>query len=107
MGENISTTAVEAVIDEHPQLSGCAVLGVPDPIAGHEVLIAAEVVENSPLDEPTLYKWLTSRLPKHTLPKYLTLTDALPRTPTNKVLKTGLLDTIELTGVWSPPTRRR
>lgn len=107
MGENISTTAVEAAIDEHPQLSGCAVLGVPDSIAGHEVLVAAEVVENSVLDEPTLYEWLTSRLPKHTLPRYLILTGALPRTPTNKVLKTGLLDTIDLTEVWSPPSRRR
>ncbi|MGV9960180.1 class I adenylate-forming enzyme family protein [Rhodococcus aetherivorans] len=106
MGENISTTAVEAVIDEHPQLSGCAVLGVPDPVAGQEVLIAAEVVEHAALDEPALYEWLTNRLPRHTLPRYLTLTDELPRTPTSKVLKTGLLDAIDLTAVWSPPKRR-
>ncbi|MEE2033730.1 AMP-binding protein [Rhodococcus chondri] len=107
MGENISTTAVEAVIDEHPQLSGCAVLGVPDNVAGHEVVVVAEVVENSALGEPALYEWLTSRLPKHTLPRYLALTDALPRTPTNKVLKTGLLDTIDLAEAWSPPSLRR
>jgi crotonobetaine/carnitine-CoA ligase len=107
MGENISTTAVEAVIDEHPQLVACAVIGVPDSVAGHEILIAAEVIENSTLDEPSLYEWMTSRLPKHTLPKYLTLIETLPRTPTNKILKTGLLDTIDLNVTWTPPTRRR
>ncbi|MFF3573328.1 AMP-binding protein [Nocardia jiangxiensis] len=107
LGENISTTAVEAVIDEHPQLVACAVIGVPDTVAGQEILIAAEVIENSILDEPALYDWMTSRLPKHALPKYLTLTDTLPRTPTNKILKTGLLDTIDLSNTWSPPVRSR
>lgn len=106
MGENISATAVEAVIDEHPQLVACAVIGVPDSVAGHEILIAAEIVENCTLDEQALYEWMTSRLPRHALPKYLALTDTLPRTPTNKVLKTGLLDTIDLTATWSPPVRR-
>ncbi|WP_062999453.1 AMP-binding protein [Nocardia jinanensis] len=107
MGENISSTAVEAVVDEHPQLVACAVVGVPDTVAGHEILIAAEVVENGTLDAPALYDWMTSRLPKHTLPKYLALVEALPRTPTNKVLKTGLLDTIDLTAAWKPPAGRR
>ncbi|WP_181063307.1 AMP-binding protein [Nocardia nova] len=107
MGENISTTAVEAVIDEHPQLVACAVIGVPDSIAGHEILIAAEVIENSTLDELSLYEWMTTRLPKHTLPKYLILTETLPRTPTNKILKTGLLDTIDLNATWTPPARRQ
>ncbi|MGN5238577.1 AMP-binding protein [Rhodococcus sp. SJ-3] len=106
MGENISTTAVEAVIDEHPQVSGCAVIGVPDLVAGHQVLLVAETIENSTLNEPELNTWLTSKLPKHALPRYLILTHALPRTPTNKVLKTGLLDTIDLTDAWSPPVRR-
>jgi crotonobetaine/carnitine-CoA ligase len=107
LGENISTTAVEAVIDEHPQLVASAVIGVPDPIVGQEVLIVAEVAEDGALDEPALYEWMTIRLPKHALPKYLTLTGALPRTPTNKIVKTGLLATIDLTRAWSPPARRR
>jgi crotonobetaine/carnitine-CoA ligase len=107
MGENISSTAVEAVVDEHPQLVACAVVGVPDTVAGQEILIAAEVVENGTLDAPALYDWMTSRLPKHTLPKYLALVDALPRTPTNKVRKTGLLDMIDLAAAWKPPARRR
>lgn len=106
LGENISATAVEAVIDEHPELVACAVIGVPDPVAGHEILVAAEVVENCTLDEPALYEWITSRLPKHALPKYLSLTDALPRTPTNKILKTGLLDSIDPDAAWSPPQRQ-
>ncbi|MEE2057202.1 AMP-binding enzyme [Rhodococcus artemisiae] len=81
-------------------------MGVPDPVAGQQVLLVAESVENSTLDELELYTWLTSNLPKHARPRYLILTHALPRTPTNKVLKTGLLDTIDLTDAWSPPVRR-
>ena len=39
MGENISTTAVEAVLEQHPDVAAAAVVGVPDRIAGHEVLM--------------------------------------------------------------------
>jgi len=107
LGENISATAVEAVIDEHPQLVACAVIGVPDSVAGHEILVVAETVENGLLDASALYEWMAIRLPEHTLPKYLALTDTLPRTPTNKIRKTGLLDSIDLAAAWSPPVRPR
>lgn len=63
MGENISTSAVEAAVEQHPDVAASAVIGVPDRVAGHEVLIAVEPVPDRSVDESQLYEWLRSRVP--------------------------------------------
>jgi carnitine-CoA ligase len=40
------------------------------------------------------------------LPAYLAIADELPRTPTGKVQKTGLLAAQNLTTAWQSPYRR-
>jgi crotonobetaine/carnitine-CoA ligase len=105
-GENISSTAIETVISIDPAVGECAVLGVPDPIAGQAVAVV--VVPSSAGCEPALlYERLRSELPRHALPSYVILTDSLPRTPTNKVRKTELEDSLDLSRAWRPPDTRR
>jgi carnitine-CoA ligase len=88
-GENISSTAIETVICNDPAVGECAVLGVPDPVAGPAV--AVEVVPSSAGCDPALlYERLRSELPRHALPSYVILTGTLPRTPASKVRKTEL-----------------
>lgn len=106
MGENISTSAVEAAVEQHPAIAASAVVGIPDRIAGHEVLIAVEPVPGRSVDEAQLYEWLISHVPKHALPAYLMVVPELPRTPTQKVRKTDLLDTVDLDAAWRPLVRR-
>jgi crotonobetaine/carnitine-CoA ligase len=104
-GENISSSMVEAVVAADPEVAACAVLGVPDPVAGQEVLLA--VVPSAPEFQPgDLWERLTERLPRHALPAYVVVRADLPRTPTDKVRKTGLLEQIDLTTAWRPADRR-
>lgn len=105
MGENISASQIETVVDTHPDVNGCAALGVPDPVAGHEVLLAVEPRSEGALDVAELFGWLTDRLPRYMLPAYIAVVDELPRTPTGKVAKTGLAATIDLATAWSAPRR--
>lgn len=105
MGENISAKAVEVVLEVHPDVAAAAVLGVPDRVAGHEVLMLLEPKDGRTIDAPEFYAWLRDRVSKHALPRYLLVT-ALPRTPTQKVRKKGLLDIVDLTSAWSPPNAR-
>ena len=103
-GENISASAVEAVVENHPDVAACAVLGVRDAVAGHEVLLLAQ---STTLSEAELYDWLHDRVPRYARPRYVMVTGELPRTPTGKVRKTGLADTVDLLTVWSPATRNQ
>ncbi|HVV10499.1 AMP-binding protein [Amycolatopsis sp.] len=105
LGENISSTAVESVVDRHPALSASAVIGVPDRVAGHEVLLVVEPAGGARVEAAELYEWLVDRVPKHALPRYVVITGALPRTPTGKVRKSAVLDGIELATAWSPAGR--
>ncbi|HVW44956.1 MAG TPA: AMP-binding protein [Amycolatopsis sp.] len=105
LGENISSTAVESVVDQHPDLVAAAVLGVPDEIAGHEVLLVAEPEPGVKVDAAGLYDWLVPRVPKHALPRYVVITDELPRTPTRKIRKSVVLDSVDLAQAWSPAGR--
>jgi carnitine-CoA ligase len=105
LGENISASAVETVIGADPGVAECAVLGVPDPVTGQEVLLA--LVPAAPgFDPADLYARLAMQLPRYALPGYIAVCATLPKTPTNKVQKTGLLDQLDTGSAWRPPSRR-
>jgi crotonobetaine/carnitine-CoA ligase len=104
-GENISSAAVESVAAADPAVAECAVIGVPDRMAGQAVAL---VLVPSPggCDPAGLYERLRGQLPRYALPGYILLTETLPRTPTNKVRKVELRESIDLSGAWRPPDVR-
>ena len=87
-GLNIYPREVETVIDGHPGIRESAVIGVPDPRWG-EQLVAYVVSETGapPADLADLCK---SALAPYKLPKVFLAIDALPRNANGKVLKTTL-----------------
>jgi crotonobetaine/carnitine-CoA ligase len=103
-GENISSAAVESVIAADPAVAECAVLGVPDPLAGQQVAVVL-VPSAAGCDPAALHERLRDQLPRHALPEYVLVVDALPRTPTNKVRKSELRDRLDLASAWRPPGR--
>jgi crotonobetaine/carnitine-CoA ligase len=107
LGENISTSAVEAVVVADPEVADCAVVGVPEPVAGHEVLLAVEARDPAALDAAALYERLSTQLPRYMLPAYIVVCAELPKTPTHKVQKTGLLATLDLSTAWRPTVKAR
>lgn len=104
-GENISASAVEGTVTAEPDVLECAVLGVPDPVAGQELLLVVVPAPGAAVDPAELWERLTVRLPRYMLPAYVLVREALPRTPTNKVRKTGLLDELDLKLAWRPARR--
>ena len=106
MGENISSTAVEAVVVKHPSVVASAVVGVPDRIAGHEVMVVAERKPGVFLSEAELYEWISTRIPRYALPRFVLFVDALDRTPTGKVRKTDLPSESDIRRAWRRPDRR-
>ena len=76
-GENISATAVEAVVVTDPAVVECAALAVPSPVSGQEMLLVV-VGEVEPTE---LYRRLVPRLPRHALPRSSGFGRTCPRPP--------------------------
>jgi long-chain acyl-CoA synthetase len=94
-GENVYCAEVEAVILEHPSVLDAAVVGLPHPEYGEEVVAVVQVRPDS-LAEPNaaveaLLEALSNRLARFKIPSQVRLTPGeLPRTATGKVLKREL-----------------
>jgi fatty-acyl-CoA synthase len=89
-GENVYPAEVEAAIFEHPSVAEVAVVGVPDPTWGEVGRAFVVLAPGSTLTLDSLATFLTGRLARYKIPKYLDLMAALPRTGSNKVLKAPL-----------------
>jgi acyl-CoA synthetase (AMP-forming)/AMP-acid ligase II len=86
-GENIATPEVERVLYEHPSVLEAAVIGHPDSTWG-EVPHAFVVIRPGEHFSPDeLTQFCSERLARFKVPKYFDQVDALPRTPSGKVLK--------------------
>jgi crotonobetaine/carnitine-CoA ligase len=89
-GENISSYEVEQAILGHPAVVECAVIGVPaDQEAGEDEVLAV-VVASGPVEAADILTWCEGRIPAFAIPRYLRVTSALPKTPSEKVRKAAL-----------------
>jgi acyl-CoA synthetase (AMP-forming)/AMP-acid ligase II len=84
-GENVSSALVEKTLREHPAVAEAAVIGVPDPVLGQEIM--AYVVAKSPVSAEELQAFASARLAKFQVPRRWEFRDALPKTPTQRVEK--------------------
>jgi cyclohexanecarboxylate-CoA ligase len=94
-GENIPVAEVESVLFTHPKVAGVAVVGMPDPRLGERA--CAFVVPRGG-EAPTLAElvaWLDAhQLARQKFPERLELVDEFPMTPSGKVQKYRLRQTI-------------
>ena len=87
-GENVYPAEIEAVLDEHPSVTECAVFGVDDADLGQAV---AAIVVGAGVDEVELREFVADRLAYYKVPAHWRMTDApLPRTATGKVIRSSL-----------------
>jgi crotonobetaine/carnitine-CoA ligase len=79
-GENISSFEVEAGISAHPDVLEVGVVGVASEHGEDEVKAVVVRSEGSTLTEPELVEWLTPRMPKFMIPRYVEFAASLPKT---------------------------
>ncbi|MBB1024420.1 MULTISPECIES: AMP-binding protein [unclassified Dietzia] len=93
-GENMAAGIVEEIVLRHPAVSRAAVYGLPDPRGVGDQLAAAVVVRHDgELDPAGLEEFLAAQpdLSPKAWPRWVRLSDALPTTATNKILKRELI----------------
>lgn len=94
-GTKVYPAEVESILAAHPKVVDCAVFGVPDAFMGEAVMAlvqpspAAAVERGLRLE---LLRHVAQRLSPAMVPRYLILTETLPREPTGKIQKRRLRD---------------
>lgn len=86
-GFNIYPAEVERVINSHPAVGDCAVVGIPDDRWGEAVTAVVEVKPGATVAEDELIALCKERIGSLKAPKRVILTDRLPRSPVGKLLK--------------------
>jgi long-chain acyl-CoA synthetase len=94
-GVNIYPQEVEDQLILHPKVGDVAVFGAPDPDMGEKVVAVVQPVswsEAGPHLATELLEWLRPRIGRHKIPRQIDFAEALPRTPTGKLLKREVRD---------------
>jgi fatty-acyl-CoA synthase len=86
-GENISSTEVEGVLYQHPDVLEAAVIAIPDEKWGEVPKAIIVRKPNASLTEEEIIQFCRDRLAHFKAPKSVTFVDALPRTATGKLQK--------------------
>ena len=92
-GFPVAPAEVEALLLEHPAVRDCGVIGRPDPAAG-EIPVAFVVLRDGfPQSErlqTELCGFVADRLTHYKQPREVRFVEALPRTPSGKILRREL-----------------
>jgi acyl-CoA synthetase (AMP-forming)/AMP-acid ligase II len=92
-GENVATSEVERVLYEHPAVLEAAVVGLPDARWGEvprAFIVVQPGADTGDVTAEALIAHCRGRLAGFKTPKEIVFLDALPRTPSGKVLKREL-----------------
>jgi len=92
-GMKIYSAEIENVLNLHPQVEDCAVVGVPDEVTGEAVLALVQVAAGSPQDDgliADLSRFLRRHLSPLKMPRSFELVSSLPREVTGKLRKRQL-----------------
>lgn len=86
-GENVSAYEVEMAILEEPAVLEAAAIAVPCEVGGDDVKIVVVLRGGCNVAPEELIGRAMARLPRYAVPRYVEFVSALPKTPTNKVMK--------------------
>jgi acyl-CoA synthetase (AMP-forming)/AMP-acid ligase II len=91
-GFNVYSAEVEGVVNSHPAVRDCAVVGVPDEKWGEAVKAVVELNRGTMVAAEELIALCKQRLGSVKTPKSVDFVDALPRSAAGKVLKRDVRD---------------
>jgi acyl-CoA synthetase (AMP-forming)/AMP-acid ligase II len=89
-GENVSPREVEAVLEQHPDVRECAVIGLPDQHYVERVHAVLVMKPGCRLDESSMRGHCAQRLAGYKCPRSYATAAALPRNAVGKLLRKDL-----------------
>ena len=86
-GENVSSLEVELILNDHPLVLECAIVGVPSDLTDEELLAVVVLMPSQKPDAAALVRWCAERLAPFKVPRYVQFVDALPKSTSQKIEK--------------------
>ncbi len=86
-GFNVYPAEVEQVVNGHPAVADCGVIGLPDADWGEAVTVVVELRPGAAVSEQELLDYCRPRLGGVKTPKHVAFWPELPRSPVGKVLR--------------------
>ncbi len=103
-GENISSTEVEAVLLDCPDVLDVGVVGLADPVRDEAVVAVVVRAPGSALSEEVIRDYCAARLAPFKVPERVAFVDALPRTSVGKIQKNVVRTMLSVPEERSPTT---
>jgi long-chain acyl-CoA synthetase len=100
-GENVYSSEVEAAIYQHPAVSECAVVGVPDERYGEALFAAIVLAPGQSAAAEDIIEHCRARIGGFKIPRQMAFLPQLPKSAMGKILKT------EIRRIYSDPLARR
>lgn len=89
-GQRVSPREIEDVLYRMPAVLEAAVVGVPDPLLGQAIKAFVALRPGQPCTARQILTHCRELLEDHMVPKEVVIMDALPKTDSGKIRKTGL-----------------
>ena len=103
-GLSVDAEQVEWVAATHPDVDDAAAIGVPSELTEDEVLLVAVPRAGSTLSPEELRNHCAGLLPRHAVPRYISVESAIPRTTNLKINRRVLRDRGLPPGTWDAET---
>lgn len=103
-GHRISSQEVEAAALQADQLVSAAAIGVPDDVAGEAITLFVTTRPGAQITPEEILTVCRRHLPRYMVPSSVVILDALPLTPSGKIAKSLLRDTV---AAWPAARLRR
>jgi len=92
-GYRVAAAKVESALQEHEQVVGACVVGIPDSKVGERVKAVVVIKEDAQgLTAQDLTRWCRDRLVSYEMPEHIEFRDMLPRSRVGKILRRELRD---------------
>jgi long-chain acyl-CoA synthetase len=92
-GYRVSASEVEAILQDHPTVTGACVVGVPDPKVGERIKAIVVLKEDARgVGGTELIKWCRDHLAPYKVPAYVEFRDMLPKSKVGKLLRREIRD---------------
>jgi crotonobetaine/carnitine-CoA ligase len=86
-GENVSPWEVERVLNEHPDVEECSLVGVRNEFGDEDLKIFIKPTQGRHVDPSALHAWCLTKMARYQVPRFIEFTDEFPRTATQRIRK--------------------
>lgn len=94
-GENVSSYEVESTVNANPKVAESAAVGINTAEGEEEIVITICLKEGDSLSPQELYDWCDEKMAKFMIPKYMQLSDEIPKTATGRTQKFKLRKSLD------------